>query len=545
MKKILLFLGVALLSLSVNATPATLTKKFAKTNVQAAAVKAPRTEFETAKAEKALAPKAKEAQDTIQIVGIRSIAYYATQFIFKCNPAKSVYYSYDICSEDRKYIATGAWSKAALDTISAQYGYYAFQSDWILNYGINGTNISEYTTSESVIASWQEQWQKYAAVVDEEDGEYYYGLKPGTYLFFVEGLASDLNTTTEEYAGAYFKVVWYSASNLNAEVSEDKTKASLSWTMPEDLFEGAQLYLAVYDNEGEQAYTNYDSENDTILPITSPITFKVAEGKTYTAMAQIYTADFHQAGEPTEYIFSVGENEYAPKELKAEVLAEEGDSVLLSWTAETKAYAYYVNIYYQSGEYVAQYGYQPGDQVSKMLIPGDYAGVGIVLPPATYSWSVMAVNYDGTYISYASEEVEGQAFTTLDIVAPVITNYEVVTSEGSTSAAFTFEVEDNYYDVDDMTFHVTGDITGVWTTKNGKYTLRNLEVGKEYTIEVSVEDPAGNINDFATVTIIFTAGQAQAIDQVIFDIKANKVLRDGQLIIKRDKKAFNVLGAEL
>jgi hypothetical protein len=545
MKKILLFLGVALLSLSVNATPATLTKKFAKTSVQAAAVKAPRAEFETAKAEKALAPKAKEAQDTIKIVGIRSIAYYATQFIFKCNPAKSTYYNFDICSEDRKYIATGGWRKAALDTINAQYGYYAFQSDWILNYGINGTNISEHTTNESVIASFQEQWQKYAVIVDEEDDEYYYGLKPGKYVFFVEGFGSDQTTTTEEYAGALYEVVWYSASNLNAEVSEDKTKATLSWTMPENLFTGAQLQVAVYDNEGEKAYSNYDSENDTILPITSPITFDVAEGKTYTAMAQIYTADRHQAGEPTEYIFSVGENEYAPKELKAEVLAEEGDSVLLSWTAETKAYAYYVNIYYQSGEYMAQNGYEPGDQVNKMLIPGEYAGVGIVLPPATYSWSVMAVNYDGTYISYASEEVEGQAFTTQDIVAPVITNYEVVTSEGSTSAVFTFEVEDNYYDVDDMTFHVSGDITGAWTTKNGKYTLRNLEVGKEYTIEVSVEDPASNINDFATVTIIFTAGQAQAIDQVIFDIKANKVLRDGQLIIKRDQKAFNVLGAEL
>ena len=77
--------------------------------------------------------------------------------------------------------------------------------------------------------------------------------------------------------------------------------------------------------------------------------------------------------------------------------------------------------------------------------------------------------------------------------------------------------------------------------------ITGLEVGKEYTIEVVVEDPAGNINEFATTEITFVAGKAQeeAIDQVIFDIKANKVLHEGQLIIKRDNKAFNVLGAEL
>ena len=103
MKKILLFLGVAVLSMSLNATPVTSVKKFAKPSVQAA-VKAPSAEFSALKAPKANAPKAKAATDTIKIVGIRSLAYYTTQFVFKCKPAKSTFYNFDICeTESGKY----------------------------------------------------------------------------------------------------------------------------------------------------------------------------------------------------------------------------------------------------------------------------------------------------------------------------------------------------------------------------------------------------------------------------------------------------------
>ena len=547
MKKILLFLGVAVLSMSINATPVTSVKKFAKPGVQAA-VKAPSAEFSALKAPKANAPQAKAATDTIKIVGVRSLAYYTSQFIFKCKPAKSSYYNFDICeSEGYKYIATGGWSKNALDTINARQGYYAFQSTWIINYGINGLNISEYTTNESVIESFKEQWNKYVVAFDqdEEDGSYYYCLKPGKYAFFVEGLASDFSTTTEEYAGAIFEVKWYSVSDIKAEISQDNTKATLSWAMPEDIFEGAQTYVAVYDNEGELAYTNYDKENDSIIAVTSPVTFDVEEGKTYTAMIELLTADRHQAGLEEEYIFTVGPNPYAPKNLAAEVIAEEGDSVHFSWTSETQPYAFGIEIYYKSGEYFAKLGYEEGDVITSGRIQAYQ--IGAHLPPGTYTWAVIAYTYDGQYISYASEYIQGPEFTTVDLGAPIITGYSVETAEGSQNVTITFEVDDNYYTVDDMTFYVSGDITGEWKTTNGAYTIQGLEVGKEYTIEVVVEDPAGNINEFATTEITFVAGKAQeeAIDQVIFDIKANKVLLDGQLIIKRDRKAFNVLGAEL
>ena len=546
MKKILLFLGVAVLSMSLNATPVTSVKKFAKPSVQAA-VKAPLANFEATKAPKAKAPKAKEATDTIKIVGIRSLAYYTTQFVFKCKPAKSAAYNYDICeAEGYKYIATGAWLKNALDTIDARQGYYAFQSMWVINYGINGTNISEYTTNESVIESFKEQWNKYVVAYDqdEEDGSYYYCLKPGKYAFFVEGLGSDFSTTTEEYAGVIFEVKWYSVSDINAEISLDNTKATLSWNNPEDLFEGAQTYVAVYDNEGELAYTNYDQANDTLYPVASPVTFDVEEGKTYTAVIELLTADRRQAGLEEEYIFTVGPNPYAPKNLAAEVIAEEGDSVHFSWTSETQPYAFGVEIYYKSGEYFAKLGYEEGDYVAGGRIQAYQ--IGAHLPPGTYTWAVIAYTYDGQYISYASEYIQGPEFTTVDLGAPIITGYSVETAEGSQNVTITFEVDDNYYTVDEMKFYVSGDITGEWTTTNGAYTITGLEVGKEYTIEVVVEDPAGNINEFATTEITFVAGKAEeAIDQVIFDIKANKVLHEGQLIIKRDNKAFNVLGAEL
>lgn len=548
MKKILLLLGVAVLSMSLNATPVTSVKKFAKPGVQAA-VKAPSAEFSALKAPKANAPKAKAATDTIKIVGIRSLAYYTTQFVFKCKPAKSTFYNFDICETESgkyKFIATGAWKKAALDTINERQGYYAFQSMWVINYGINGTNISEATDNEDVINSFKEQWDKYVVAFDqdEDDGSYYYCLKPGKYAFFVEGLDAQY-ATTEEYAGKLFEVKWYSVSDINAEISLDNTKATLSWKNPEDLFEGAQTYIAVYDNEGELAYTNHDKANDSIIAVTSPVTFDVEEGKTYTAVIELLTADRHQAGLEEEYIFTVGPNPYAPKNLAAEVIAEEGDSVHFSWTSETQPYAFGVEIYYKSGEYFAKLGYEEGDRVAGGRVQAYQ--IGAHLPPGTYTWAVIAYTYDGQYISYASEYIQGPEFTTVDLGAPIITGYSVETAEGSQNVTITFEVDDNYYTVDEMKFYVSGDITGEWTTTNGAYTITGLEVGKEYTIEVVVEDPAGNINEFATTEITFVAGKAQeeAIDQVIFDIKANKVLHEGQLIIKRDNKAFNVLGAEL
>ena len=84
MKKIVLFLGVALLSLSMNAAPVASVQKVAKSNIiQSAVVKAPNTEFQAVKSLKVAAPKAKQATtDTIMIYGVSQKAYYSSDIIF-------------------------------------------------------------------------------------------------------------------------------------------------------------------------------------------------------------------------------------------------------------------------------------------------------------------------------------------------------------------------------------------------------------------------------------------------------------------------------
>ena len=550
--------------MSLNATPVTSAKKVAKSNVlNAAAVQAPRMDYSAMKTLKALAPQAKQAKDTIMIYSISQKAYYATEFYFIAKLGTSAIYDFSLFNEEGYYIAAGGWRGSVVDTIAVYngYGLFSFRSDYILNYGENYEDLEEYVQEyiaegdmesaaqiAEVAASWKQQWMNNVTAVDqdEETGEYYYGLKPGTYFIGIEGYNSSYRTVTEEADYAMFGVEWLAASNFKAEVSLDNTTATLTWDMPEIYTDTTfQMQLVVYSSEGNVIYSNYDQQADTLKPVSSPLTIRVEEGATYTVSSQIITMDNYEAGVWTEFIFSVGENDYAPKNLTATVIEAEGDSVFFSWETNAQPDAFGIEIYYKSGEYLAKNGYKEGDAVISGTVQA--YGIGAHLPPGTYTWAIVSYLYDGSYLNYASEYVQGAEFNTTDLIAPVISGYEVKTAEGSTSATITFEVYDNYYEVDDMKFYVSGDLSGEWTTLYGAYTIDNLEVGKEYTIDVAVEDPAGNINDFATTTITFTAGVApqEAVDQVIFDIKANKVLRDGQLIIKRDKKAFNALGAEL
>ena len=552
MKKIVLFLGVALLSLSMNAAPVASVQKAAKSNIlQSAVVKAPNTEFQAAKSLKASAPKAKQATtDSIMIYGVSQKAYYSSEIIFISKLGKSAVFDFSLFNEEGYYIAAGAFYGSVVDTLATQgnYGLFSFPTDAILNSGMNYKDLEEQGVDPEIVASWKKQWMEHVTAVeqDEETGEYYYALKPGKYFAMVEGYDRSYSTVTEGYDFAAFKVEWLSASNFNAEVSLDNTTAAISWDLPE-IYADSLFYLSlgIYDSEGNEIYTNFDQEGNSLKPVASPLTINVTEGTTYTVYSQILTKNRYEAGLEEKFVFTVGTSDYAPIDLKAQVFEETGDSVLFTWASVTPPTVFKVEVYYKSGDYLAELGYKEGDLVVSSGWIQAY-GIGTILPPGTYTWAVIAGLYDGQYVSYASEYVKGPEFTTVDLAAPQITAYSVESAEGSTSATITFEVEDNYYDVDDMTFHVSGDLTGDWTTKNGAYTVENLEVGKEYTINVKVEDPAGNINELAYTTITFTAGAgSQGVDQVIFDIKANKVLHNGQLIIKRDNKAFNVLGAQL
>lgn len=552
MKKIVLFLGVALLSLSINAAPVASVKKAAKSNViQSALVKSPYTEFQAAKSLTASAPKAKQATaDSIHIYAFSQKAYYRTEIIFISKLGKSGVFDFGLFNEEGYYIAAGAFYASAVDTLATQgsYGLFSFPSDAIINYGMNYEDLEEQGVDPEVVASWKKQWMQHVTAIDqdEETGEYYYALKPGKYFAMVEGYNRSYSAVTEKADFAPFMVEWLSTSNFNAEVSLDNTTAAISWELPE-LYVDSLFYLSlgVYDSEGNVVYNNYDQVGDSLKPVSSPLTINVTEGTTYTVYSQILTKDRYEAGLQEEFVFTVGTSEYAPIELTAQVFEEVGDSVLFTWSSVTPPTVFEVEVYYKSGDYLAKAGYKEGDLVVSSGWIQAY-GVGAALPPGTYTWAVIAGLYDGSYVSYASEYVQGPEFTTTDLGAPVIVGYEVKTKKDSANVTIVFEVEDNYYEVDDMKFYVSGDLSGTWTTEFGAYVIEGLEVGREYTIYVSVEDPAGNINDLAMTTITFTAGaSAEGIDSVNSNAKAYKVIRNGQMIIKRGDKQYNAIGAEL
>lgn len=552
MKKIVLFLGVALLSLSINAAPVASVKKAAKSNViQSALVKSPYTEFQAAKSLTASAPKAKQATaDSIHIYAFSQKAYYRTEIIFISKLGKSGVFDFGLFNEEGYYIAAGAFYASAVDTLATQgsYGLFSFPSDAIINYGMNYEDLEEQGVDPEVVASWKKQWMEHVTAIDqdEETGEYYYALKPGKYFAMVEGYNRSYSAVTEKADFAPFMVEWLSTSNFNAEVSLDNTTAAISWELPE-LYVDSLFYLSlgVYDSEGNVVYNNYDQVGDSLKPVSSPLTINVTEGTTYTVYSQILTKERYEAGLQEEFVFTVGTSEYAPIELTAQVFEEVGDSVLFTWSSVTPPTVFEVEVYYKSGDYLAKAGYKEGDLVVSSGWIQAY-GVGAALPPGTYTWAVIAGLYDGSYVSYASEYVQGPEFTTTDLGAPVIVGYEVKTKKDSANVTIVFEVEDNYYEVDDMKFYVSGDLSGTWTTEFGAYVIEGLEVGREYTIYVSVEDPAGNINDLAMTTITFTAGaSAEGIDSVNSNAKAYKVIRNGQMIIKRGDKQYNAIGAEL
>lgn len=74
-------------------------------------------------------------------------------------------------------------------------------------------------------------------------------------------------------------------------------------------------------------------------------------------------------------------------------------------------------------------------------------------------------------------------------------------------------------------------------------TLTNLEEDKDYTVYIYAKDEAGNVAD--RLKVEFKTGNASAVEDVVVRTNVQKLFRDGQLIIKRDAKMFNVLGTEL
>ena len=165
------------------------------------------------------------------------------------------------------------------------------------------------------------------------------GLAPGMYQIQVY----DLIQTGEGYergellATIPFELVAKYVTDLQAVVADDKKSATLSWVAPE-FASGERLYVRVWSGE-TVAYDNFDTKDRPV----SPLTVDVVEGKSYTAIVQVVDRYNNPMGQEVETNFTVGVNNYEPTNLNAEVFA--GDNVTLSWEAVATADRYVITLY--------------------------------------------------------------------------------------------------------------------------------------------------------------------------------------------------------
>ena len=74
-------------------------------------------------------------------------------------------------------------------------------------------------------------------------------------------------------------------------------------------------------------------------------------------------------------------------------------------------------------------------------------------------------------------------------------------------------------------------------------TLSNLEEETDYVVTINAVDEAGNVAE--PIEVSFTTGQAQGIEDIDSTVKAQKRLRNAQLIIERNGKEYNATGVQI
>jgi len=237
----------------------------------------------------------------------------------------------------------------------------------------------------------------WAECVYEVEGskDSYYALRAGEYYLRIQELTYDgggnpaVNTN---YAQLQFEIVDNVVSDLKAEVSADKKKATITWKEPL-LPAGSHLRVSVESG----AVVAFDNLNEKTTP-EQPLVVNVEEGRTYCVSAQYVTSKNAPLGSLVKTYFTVGTNAYSISNPKAVVTQD--DVVEFTWSA-SKAAAYYNVIVYQGGMKHAEYT-ATSQKLTKQIQTG------------TYTWAVAAFEKnteDGMYYPL-TEYVKGNEFTT-------------------------------------------------------------------------------------------------------------------------------------
>lgn len=217
-------------------------------------------------------------------------------------------------------------------------------------------------------------------------------LKTGKYQVQVY----ELNQTESGYAkGALlatipFELTEKKVENLKVAVADNKTTATLTWDAPE-LGQGERLYVRVWAGE-TVAYDNFETKDRP----ASPLTVSVVEGLSYTAIVQVIDKNKNPLGGEVEANFTVGVNNYEPKNPHAEVFG--GDNVTFTWEAAAVADRYVIRLFLD------------GDYYTDLTVIGTTKTT--TMPKnGTWTWTVQAFNQgaNGNYFE-ASNPVEGNSF---------------------------------------------------------------------------------------------------------------------------------------
>lgn len=219
------------------------------------------------------------------------------------------------------------------------------------------------------------------------------GLNPGTYQVQVYELLQGESgySKGDLLATIPFTLASKEVSNLKAVVAEDKATATLTWNAPE-FDPGERLYVRVWSGE-TVAYDNFDNTKDRP---TSPLVVNVVEGKSYTAIVQVIDRNMNPMGDEVSTAFTVGVNDYEPKNPHAEVFS--GDNVTFSWEVTAQADRYVITLYCD-GEFYSTLTVNGTSKTTTMPKDG------------TWTWTVQPFNIgsNGNYFE-ASNPVEGNSF---------------------------------------------------------------------------------------------------------------------------------------
>ncbi len=350
------------------------------------------------------------------------------------------------------------------------------------------------TTRELLYTAFTEP--DYGVVVDPNITSIY--LPKGKYIYAIMGYAvndSSLAQSPSDYAFGPFEITLdgseYAIKDLNVEVGENN-KLNVSWkTNTTPIPEGATYQVRVFQYPDDEKVA--DSGDLDTTSWAMPDSVSIEDNATYDVMVNIWDSAGYALGKYASKTLTLGTDPNAPTDL-AVVVDEETMKATFTWKNAIDSfkgndvYNEIIILDEQGNEYTLENG-------NTYVMSGERA-ISQALPLGKYTWSIAPFYYTTSWntIAYAN----GPAFEVKDEVAPVIKS--VAISQTSDSVVFlTIEATDNALGVTaaDMKYNVSGDITleNAALEEDGTLKLAGLVSTKTYKIEIKAVDPSGNISD--------------------------------------------------